>query len=66
MNLAILGIRHLSRGLRKGNTPLALLGAALLAVAVVRRLDRSDGRPIYSARLRSGESLRVSLVPPAD
>lgn len=67
MDLFDTGLRRLLGAIRGQNIPLVLLGAALLAIGLARRLDRSDDRLVYSKKLKPGESIRVvSTLPSSD
>jgi hypothetical protein len=49
-------------GLRRGQSPLSGLGAALLAIGWVRTLYRGDRELIWSRTLKPGDSIRIRLV----
>ncbi len=57
-----LGARLLSRGMRRGNPALTLVGAVLAARGILRWLDRPDRELIYSRRLRAGETIKIGLA----
>ena len=59
------GIRRLLGAIRQQNVPLVLLGAAMVAIGLARRLDRLDEEPVYTETLKRGGSVRVVLSPPA-
>jgi hypothetical protein len=62
MNLVRSGARALARGARSGSSALAGLGAALLAVGLLRRQPKRE--LIFSKKLKKGEALRIQLVEP--
>jgi len=62
VNLLKNGARALFGGARRGNAPLAGLGAALMAVGWVRRLYRPDRELLFSRTLRKGESIRIRML----
>jgi hypothetical protein len=61
VNLLRIGVRALAGGARKGNSALAGLGAAMVAVALLRRAGGPSRRLLYSRTLEEGESLRISV-----
>ena len=62
VNLLKDGARALFGGARRGNAPLAGLGAALMAVGWVRRLYRPDRELLFSRTLRKGESIQIRML----
>ena len=65
MNLTRLGARALFGGARVGNSGLAAIGAALLALKLLRKTARPKKQLLYSRTLKPGETLRIRL-PGAD
>ncbi len=51
------GVTNLVRGIRRGNTPLAALGAFALGLGLLRKYTRPTPELIYSTRLRPGQGL---------
>lgn len=67
MDILGIGLRRLLGAVREQNAPLVLLGAALVAVGLARRLDPAGERLVYSKKLKPGESIRVvSRLPSPD
>ncbi len=62
MDLIRYGARALFGGARRGSSPLAGLGAVLLAVGWLRKLSRPKRELIYSRNLRHGETVRIRLL----
>ena len=54
-----IGLRRLLGAIREQNAPLAVLGAALVAVGLARRMGRRGDTLVYSKKLKPGESIRV-------
>ena len=57
------GARVLSKGLRTSSAGLAALGAAILALVAIRRIERSEKPVVYRTKLRRGESLEIVASP---
>lgn len=55
------GARTLSRGLRTANPALAALGAAMLAILVVRASEPRQRVLMHRSTMRSGESLQIAV-----
>lgn len=53
------GARILSKGLRTSTPSTAALGAAILALVAIRRIEAADPPAVYRTKLRPGESLEV-------
>jgi len=66
MDLTAIGLRRMLGAIREQNAPLVLFGAALLAIGLARRLDRVAAGPVYSQKLKPGESVRVTLARPEE
>ena len=64
MDLTAIGVRRTLGAIRQQNVPVVLLGAALVAIGLARRLDRTDREPVYTQKLKPGESVRVMLATP--
>ena len=64
MDLTAVGLRRALGAIREQNVPLVLLGAALVAIGLARRLDRIGDDPVFAQRLKPGESLTVVLATP--
>ena len=60
------GLTYLARGIRRGNTPMAALGAAALGLGLLRRYTRPTPELLFSTRLKPGESLRLRAFRPGD
>jgi len=65
MDLIRIGSRALARGGRIGNSGMAGLGAALLAVGWLRKIYRGK-ELIYGQTLKKGEAVRIRLLGPDD
>ena len=61
VNLLRIGARVLAGGARKGNSALAGAGAAMVAVALLRRAAGPRRRLLYARTLEEGESLRIAV-----
>jgi hypothetical protein len=61
VNLLRIGARALAGGARKGNSALAGVGAAMVAVALLRRVAGPRRRLLYAHTLAEGESLRIAV-----
>ena len=57
------GARILSKGLRTSSPPTAALGAFILALVAIRRIEAADPPAVYRTKLRPGESLEVIVIP---
>lgn len=53
------GATLLARGVRRGNPPLSFLGAALLAIGVVRTMNRPRSELLWSRTLKPGQGVEV-------
>jgi len=62
MDLVGTGLRRVLGAIRSQNVPLVLMGAALLAIGLARRLDGPKRELVYSQKLKKGESVRVRLA----
>lgn len=58
------GARLLSRGMRRSNGVLTLVGALLVARGVLRWLDGPREELVFSKRLKPGERVQIGLVRP--
>lgn len=59
--------RLLAMGLRRGNTALTAVGAALAVIAIIRRLDGGPKRElVYVETLRAGKGVMVGLLRPGE
>jgi hypothetical protein len=66
MDLVGTGLRRLLGAIREQNVPLVLVGAALVAIGLARRLDQIEDVPVYTQKLKPGESIRVALAEAGD
>lgn len=57
------GARVLSKGLRTSSAGLAAVGAAILALVAIRRIEAGEKTAVYRTKLRPGESLEVVVSP---
>ncbi len=64
MDLVSIGSRRLLGAIREENAVMAFLGAALLAYAVIKRLEGPGEIKVYSARVKRGERFEVAVVSP--
>jgi len=62
MDIVGTGLRRLLGAIREQNVPLVLLGAALVAVGLARRIDPGGDTLVYSKKLKPGESIRVAVA----
>lgn len=62
MDILGTGTRRMLGAIREQNIPLVLVGAALVAIGLARRLDPPGDQLVYSKRLKPGESVKVALV----
>ncbi len=53
------GITKLARGIRRGDAPLAVLGALALGLGLFRRYSGPPSEPIYTTRLKPGHELKL-------
>ena len=53
------GATLLARGVRRGNSPLSFLGAAMLAVGVIRSMARPKRELVWARTLRPGQGVKV-------
>ena len=53
------GATLLARGVRRGNSPLSFLGAAVLAIGVIRTMGRPKRELLWSRTLKPGEGVEV-------
>jgi hypothetical protein len=58
--------RLLASGMRRGNTALTVVGAALAVISIIRRLDGSGRDLVYSRRLSSGDRFVIGFVRPGE
>jgi len=65
MDLIRIGSRALARGARVGNSGMAGLGTALLAMGWLRKVYRAK-ELLYSRTLHQGEAVRIRLLGPDD
>jgi hypothetical protein len=61
MDLIRYGAKTMFGGARRGNAPLAGLGALALGFGWIRRRYRADRELIYSRTLKKGEALQIRL-----
>ncbi len=66
VNMVRIAARTLAAGARPGNTALAGLGAAVLAVGLLRRRAPSRRRLLYARTLSEGETIRIAVRGPKD
>ncbi len=66
VNILRIAARTLAGGARRGNAALAGLGAALLAVGLLRRKAAPRRRLLYARTLSEGEALRITVQGPKD
>lgn len=59
-----IGARLLSRGMRRSNPALTLVGAALAAYAVAKWLDRPERELLYARKLKRGQSIKIGVADP--
>ena len=57
------GARVLSKGLRTSSAGLAAVGAAILALVAIRRIEEGARPAVYRTKLRPGESLEIVVSP---
>jgi hypothetical protein len=57
------GARVLSKGLRTSSAGLAAVGAAILALVAIRRIEAGEKPVVYRTKLRPGESLEIVVSP---
>lgn len=62
----IAGARTLASGLRRGNPVVAALGAAILALAWVRRTGDPRRELVHTAKLGRGKALEIRVTRPRD
>jgi len=53
------GASLLARGVRRNNPPLSFAGAALLAIAVIRTMNRPKRELLWSRTLEAGQGVRI-------
>jgi hypothetical protein len=61
VNILRIGARALAGGARKGNGALAGVGAAMVAIALLRRTGGPRRRLLYARTLEEGETLRIAV-----
>lgn len=66
MDILGTGARRMLGAIREQNIPLVLIGAALVAIGLARRLDPPGDQLVFSRKLKPGESVRVDLAEGAD
>jgi hypothetical protein len=54
--------RLLASGVRRGNTPMTVAGAALVVLAIMRRVDGPVSQRVYARKLGAGQRLMISVV----
>ena len=59
--LVAFGIRQMFGGARRGQAPLAGLGAALAVIGWLRGRNKHDNELIYKRRLKPGEEVRIKF-----
>ncbi|OFW66713.1 MAG: hypothetical protein A2Z12_08880 [Actinobacteria bacterium RBG_16_68_21] len=64
MDLLARGLRRLNGAVRSGNVPLALLGAAIAALGVVRRLEGPKEELVYTTTVRRGQRVEIAVTSP--
>jgi hypothetical protein len=62
MNVISTGLRVLFGGMRRGNSALAGMGAALVAVGWLRKTARPKRELLYARTLRRGQGLRIRML----
>lgn len=62
MDILGTGLRRLLGAIRGQNIPLVLLGAAIVAIGLARRIEPPGDTLVYSKKLKTGESIRVRLA----
>lgn len=60
--LITFGIRQMFGGARRGQAPLAGLGAALAVVGWLRSRNKHDNELLYRRTLRQGEEIRIKFL----
>lgn len=60
--LMALGLRQMFGGMRRGQTPLAALGAAMSVVGWLRQRSGPKRELIYAKNLKEGQALKIRLV----
>ena len=53
------GLTYLARGIRRGNTPMAALGAAALGLGLLRRFTKPTPELLFATRLKPGQSINL-------
>lgn len=56
--------RRLLGGIRAGDPKVVLLGAAIAAIGLVRRLGPPKRQLVYSRNLKKGEAIQIRLAEP--
>jgi hypothetical protein len=54
--------RLLASGLRRGNTPLVVAGAALVLLRLARHLDGPKRELVYGQTVSAGEAVMIGLL----
>jgi len=57
-------LRRLLGALRSGNVPLVLIGAALAAFGLLRRLEGSREQLVFSETVRRGQRVEIAVTAP--
>lgn len=60
--LVAFGIRQMFGGARRGQAPLAGIGAALAIIGWLRGRDKHDNELIYKRRLKPGQEVRIKFL----
>ncbi|WKZ82914.1 MAG: hypothetical protein QY307_01280 [Acidimicrobiia bacterium] len=60
------GARTLASGLRRGNAAVAALGAAILALAWVRRTAGPRSQLVHAEKVVRGEAIEIRVTRPRD
>ncbi len=60
--LVTFGIRQMFGGARRGQAPLAGLGAALAVIGWLRGRNKHDNELIYKRKLKQGEEVRIKFL----
>ena len=58
------GTRRLLAAVREGDATLALLGAAIAAYGLIRRLEGPREELVYSATVRRGQRVEIAVAAP--
>ena len=60
--LVAFGLRQMFGGARRGQAPLAGIGAALAVIGWLRGRDKHDNELLYRRTLKQGEEVRIKFL----